>query len=526
MLRLTRHAGRIRDDGGALRGGRAFVPDIVQGVVDAYVANGDVAEEDAGSFYDEVAENSDIEGEDGPFVPSVTVYHGIVDDGERAGDDYKADVVDMLSFLHSKGDTALLKLDGAKDLPTIEISDESDVGVGTPIVAIGYPGSVSQIVDPTLEPTFKDGTVSAQRTQAGVPFYEVSAASTPGMSGGPVVDLEGKVIGIVSQSPAEESQSFNLMASVSIAQDMMRENDVSPAAGPNDAAYRRGLEQLFDGECRDAVETFDGVLAKDGKHQQAFEIRRQAVKRATEGCGVGAGFPWLALVPLAMGIVGLSTVIRGRRKTPAVGSPVPAATPAVPTAPPSGPQNALVCTSCGHVHAREVVFCTRCGHPMRAEAATPSSTAPVAKRSRDRAVLIGSTVAVVAAALLFVTMRGDDGGTILATPSPTEEAVPRAEGLDLNGVWDSTYGPVTLEHDEISGSDAVEVTGSWVQGPDKPGEITGGTFDPEKGTLEITYTETWSGTDGTASFELSDDGDTLDGTYEQKNSRGAWVLTR
>jgi hypothetical protein len=93
-------------------------------------------------------------------------------------------------------------------------------------------------------------------------------------------------------------------------------------------------------------------------------------------------------------------------------------------------------------------------------------------------------------------------------------------------VWDSTYGPVTLEHDAVAGSDAVKVTGSWVQGPGKEGKITDGTFDPKAGTLEITYTETWSGTAGTASFKLSEDGDTLDGSYEQPDSRGAWILTR
>ena len=67
---------------------------------------------------------------------------------------------------------------------------------------------------------------------------------------------------------------------------------------------------------------------------------------------------------------------------------------------------------------------------------------------------------------------------------------------------------------------------SWVQGPDKEGPITGGTYDPDKGTLEIEYYEPWTDIAGTASFEVSEDGNTLDGTYEQKNSRGDWVLTR
>jgi hypothetical protein len=442
----------------------------------------------------------------------------------------------------------LLKLDGAKGLPTIEMSDETDIGVGTPIVAIGYPGSVSQIVDPTLEPTFKDGTVSAQRTQAGIPFYEVSAASTPGMSGGPVVDMEGRVIGIVSQAPAQESQSFNLMASASIARDMMRSNDVTPQEGPNDERYREGLEQLFAGECADAVKTFDAVLAADKKHQQAFEIRQQASKRASEGsCASGGSFPFAALVPLVIGAVGVVSVVRRRRKAapvsaPEVAAPAPAAPSAPPAAPPAAPPSGdtRTCANCGHVHDREVTFCTKCGSGMKPGVAAASLSAPTpaavpsavpapvaAERSkRDRTILIGSGAAVLVAILLFVVMRGGDEGSLLPTPSPTASAAPRAEGPDLNGTWESSYGPVTLVHDAVSGDDPVEVTGSWLQGPDKEGEITGGTFDPKAGTLEITYTETWSDVEGTATFELSEDGSTLEGSYEQENSRGEWILAR
>jgi hypothetical protein len=124
-----------------------------------------------------------------------------------------------------------------------------------------------------------------------------------------------------------------------------------------------------------------------------------------------------------------------------------------------------------------------------------------------------------------MSLGDDDGGSVLPTPSPTASAAPRVEGVA--GEWGSTFGPVTLEHDDLDGNDPVDVTGSWIQGPDKFGDITSGTFDPSSGVLEIDYFETWSGgVEGTASFELSEDGDTLTGTYEQPNSRGEWVLSR
>lgn len=550
-----------------------IVPDIVQGVVDAYVANGDVAQEDANSFYDEVAANSLAEGpgdEGAPLVPNIIAYRGIIEDGERSGDSYDAVVVDMQSFLHGEGDTAILKMSRASDLPTIELSDETDIGVGTPIVAVGYPGSVSRIIDPTLEPTFKDGTVSAQRTQNRIPFYEVSAASSPGMSGGPVVDMEGRQVGVVSQAPADESQSFNLMVSVSVGQDLMAANEVRRRAGPNDAAYRRGLEQLFAGSFDESIASFDEVLEADPKHQQAFEIRAQAVSRRREGGGSataagGGGFPFVAIVPLLLGLGGVGYTLMRRRAQPAgaaaAASPTttppfatPPSTPPVSATPmasaaPAGaipsaatpqpsdaaaPHDPLRCSRCGNVHVREVAFCTKCGNtmgPTPPSATPPSVTAPAAasaaaSSSRDRLVLIGSVAAVAVAAVLFVSTRGSDEGGVLPTAQPTATAPPRAEGDSIEGQWASTFGPVTLEHGRIRGDDPVDVTGSWLQGSDKLGEITSGTYDPAARTLEIAYVETWSEVEGTATFDLSRNGNTLEGTYEQPGARGAWTLTR
>jgi hypothetical protein len=85
---------------------------------------------------------------------------------------------------------------------------------------------------------------------------------------------------------------------------------------------------------------------------------------------------------------------------------------------------------------------------------------------------------------------------------------------------------VTLEHDPLDGDEPVKVKGSWEQGEGKHGEITGGTFDPAERTLEISYVETWTDVEGTAAFELSADGTSLTGTYEQPGAKGDWVLAR
>ena len=50
---------------------------------------------------------------------------------------------------------------------------------GTPVTAVGYPAARDRAMDPSREPSWKDGTVSSVQTRSGLPFVEVSAAMAP-----------------------------------------------------------------------------------------------------------------------------------------------------------------------------------------------------------------------------------------------------------------------------------------------------------------------------------------------------------
>ncbi|WP_414674822.1 DegQ family serine endoprotease [Limnobacter sp.] len=89
-------------------------------------------------------------------------------------------------------DVALLKIDG-KDLPTIKIGDDSKAKVGQWVVAIGSPFG--------LDNTVTAGIISAKARDTGeyLPFIQTDVAVNPGNSGGPLLNLDGEVIGINSQ---------------------------------------------------------------------------------------------------------------------------------------------------------------------------------------------------------------------------------------------------------------------------------------------------------------------------------------
>lgn len=90
-------------------------------------------------------------------------------------------------------DVALLRIDAKTKLPAVEIGDPETLRVGDWVLAIGSPFG--------LENTVTAGIVSAKGRDTGeyLPFIQTDVAVNPGNSGGPLIDMQGKVVGINSQ---------------------------------------------------------------------------------------------------------------------------------------------------------------------------------------------------------------------------------------------------------------------------------------------------------------------------------------
>jgi serine protease Do len=96
------------------------------------------------------------------------------------------------------GDLALLKARDAKDLPYVEFGDISKVRVGQQVLAVGDPFKLAEYDGP---PSFSIGTVSALHRFQGnySDAIQTDSAVNPGNSGGPLLTLDGKLIGITGQ---------------------------------------------------------------------------------------------------------------------------------------------------------------------------------------------------------------------------------------------------------------------------------------------------------------------------------------
>jgi serine protease Do len=93
-------------------------------------------------------------------------------------------------------DIALLKIDAGKDLRFVELGDSDSVRVGDWVMVVGNPLN--------LDKTVTTGVISAKGRSLGISdasfenFIQTDAAINFGNSGGPLLDLQGRVIGIAT----------------------------------------------------------------------------------------------------------------------------------------------------------------------------------------------------------------------------------------------------------------------------------------------------------------------------------------
>ncbi|MBW4643094.1 MAG: serine protease [Goleter apudmare HA4340-LM2] len=104
-------------------------------------------------------------------------------------------------------DVAVIKID-VKNAPVLKLTDYNNVKVLDSVIVAGYPGLPDNI-DNSKYPiaSFTDGKVSAKKYFNGFPVLQISAPVTHGNSGGPVINNQGQVIGIVAF--ASEASGFN-----------------------------------------------------------------------------------------------------------------------------------------------------------------------------------------------------------------------------------------------------------------------------------------------------------------------------
>jgi S1-C subfamily serine protease len=185
----------------------------------------------------------------------LTNYHVIRDATNATVRLASGDVYDRVSVMATdeRRDLAVLKVSGFS-LPTLGLGNSDSVHIGMDVVAIGSPMG--------LENTVSTGIVSGRRTEPrGFKLIQISAPASTGSSGGPVLNREGRVIGIAA-SQFRSGQNLNFAVPINYARGMLSELDGDPLAvlGATDLS---APDESTDGEEADAHDQVNRGLRFD-----------------------------------------------------------------------------------------------------------------------------------------------------------------------------------------------------------------------------------------------------------------------
>jgi S1-C subfamily serine protease len=255
-----------------------------------------------------------------------------------------------------QSDVAVIKVN-ADNEPVLPLGSASSVQSQDPVSIIGYPGVANTGAQTALVPTVTTGTITALKQGSsdlglapGVNVYQTDATIEHGNSGGPAINENGQVVGLVSfgLSFAGVAGTGNFLISVKEIQDQVKQAGASNALGPIDHLWRQGLSYFDQHRYIKAKAAFEQCAALNKVQVGCVQDQQKAaglLSQDEEAKYAPAGAP----IGLILGIVGgvLLLVIAGlgatfllmRRGGQGPPSGQPAADPSQPVLyPPQPPQ--------------------------------------------------------------------------------------------------------------------------------------------------------------------------------------------
>ena len=262
--------------------------------------------------------------------PVVTVYIPAQVSGISTSKSLTARVITSKPF--DDGDVALLKVD-ATNTPALPLATSANIVIGEHDISIGYPVEVRKSTDASLSPSYKDGTISSQRTVNDGKFkvYETSAAIGHGMSGGPTINEAGEVLGINSFGPIESDAAFNFIRPSEMLGELLKSQGVENTVDPTQQEYLAGLDAYFAGDRSTALEHFDNVLADVPSHSFALHYRTLALALPAASTSHTFRNVLVAAFLLLIAGGGAAALIVRRRGLGGGSAPAPATPASVPT---------------------------------------------------------------------------------------------------------------------------------------------------------------------------------------------------
>jgi serine protease Do len=188
-------------------------------------------------------------------------------------------------------DVALIKV-AARNMATVPLGDDTALSTGDRLFVLGFPGPAT--FNPTLskasqrEPTLTQGVLSAKKVNGGYTVLQTDAGMTHGNSGGPVLDEQGKMVGVatagsVDPKTGHELSGPNFAVPASIVNELLHKAHVSAAEGEAGRAYRQALDAIDRQWYERSLPLLDRVKALDPGHPLVAKLIKDSQTAIDQG---------------------------------------------------------------------------------------------------------------------------------------------------------------------------------------------------------------------------------------------------
>lgn len=185
-------------------------------------------------------------------------------------------------------DIAVLKIE-RENCPVIILGDSSALVLQQPVFVIGFPA----VVDPnrfpmlgrenTLRSSITRGSISALKTDyKGMSVIQHDAATSPGNSGGPAVDIKGRVIGVHSYA-ATEYDGFKFCVPINSAKEFILETGIEiNKLSQFSVVFNKLMDDVWEGEWFDAQTQVSTALAYMKNEPVLEKIQQDVLRKISE----------------------------------------------------------------------------------------------------------------------------------------------------------------------------------------------------------------------------------------------------
>lgn len=166
-------------------------------------------------------------------------------------------------------DVSIIKVN-VINAPTLKLAESNQVKLLDSVTVVGYPGLVERFSvfdeESFYEASFTRGQISAKKNlKDGTPILQITAPVPNGNSGGPVLNENGEVIGLVTFGPNDD---FTFIFTSNTIQEFLDSANITNQQGFVNQEYRQGLQLFSEGKYTQALQKFQLVKRLFPQHSE------------------------------------------------------------------------------------------------------------------------------------------------------------------------------------------------------------------------------------------------------------------